>query len=196
MLVSTHSQPIQSKPTCTKVREPDLSNRSDPEKLCLFLVQCQLNFNDCPTAFLTDGAKVHYALFFLKGIALSWFEPYLLDMEHAVMPPDFLSDYLFFCKENFGPLDPKGNAEFLLKDLWMKENEQIAKYLVNLNHFAVQTGWGSQSLHHVFYQGLPDHFKDTMSKHGKPVTLLEMKQMAQTIDARYWECKAEKAHKV
>jgi len=55
-------------------------------------------------------------------------------------------------------------------------------------------GWGSQSLCYVFYRSLPDCIKDTMSKHGKPVTLPEMKQMAQTIDARYWERKAEKAH--
>jgi len=122
MLVSTLSQPqlSQAKPACTKVCEPDLFDRSNPEKHCPFLVQCQLNFNDHPTAFLMDSAKVNYALSFLKGIALSWFKPYLLNMEHAVMPPDFLLDYLFFCKElqeNFGPLDPKGNAESLLKNL-------------------------------------------------------------------------------
>jgi len=198
MLAATLSQPqpSQTKPACTKVREPDPFDGSDPEKLRPFLVQCQLNFNDHPTAFLTDGAKVNYALSFLKGIALSWFEPYLLDMEHAVTPPDFLSDYLFFCRElqeNFGPLDPKGNAESLLEDLRMKENQRIAKYLVNFNRLAVQTGWGSQSLRHVFYRGLLDRIKDTMSERGKPATILEMKQMAQTIDARYWERKAEKA---
>lgn len=198
MLASTlsQSQPAQSKPPRTKVREPDPFDGSDPEKLRPFLVQCQLNFNDRPTAFLTDGAKVNYALSYLKGIALSWFEPYLLDIEHAVMPPDFLSDYPFFCRElqeNFGPLDPKGNAESLLEDLRMKENQRIAKYLVNFNRLAVQTGWGSQSLRHVFYRGLPDRIKDTMSERGKPGTLLEMKQMAQTIDARYWERKTEKA---
>ena len=199
MLAGTLSQSYPyatHKPACTKVREPDPFDGSDPEKLRPFLVQCQLNFNDCGAAFLTDGAKVNYALSFLKGIALSWFEPYLLDMEHAVMPPDFLSDYLFFCKElqeNFGPLDPKGNAESLLEDLRMKENQRIAKYLVNFNRLAVQTGWGSQSLRHVFYRGLPDRIKDTMSERGKPATLLEMKQMAQTIDARYWERKAEKS---
>ena len=139
---------------------------------------------------------MNYALSFLKGIAYSWFKPYLLDMEHAIMPPDVFSDYLFLCKElqeNFEPLDPKGNAKSLLEDLQMKENQRIAKYLVNFNRLAVQTGWGSQSLRHVFYCSLPDRIKDTMSKHGKPATLLEMKQMAQTIDARYWECKAEKA---
>ena len=64
MLANTlsHPQPSQTKPAHTKVQEPDLFDRSDPEKLCPFLVQCQLNFNDRPTAFLMDGAKVNYAL--------------------------------------------------------------------------------------------------------------------------------------
>ena len=75
----------------------------------------------------------------------------------------------------------------------MKENQWITQYLVNFNHLTVQTRWRSQSLQHVFYHGLPACIKDTMSKHRKPATLLEMKQMAQTIDARYWEQKTEKA---
>jgi len=70
MLASTLAQPTQSKTPCTKVRESDLFDGSDPEKLHPFLVQCQLNFNDRLTAFSTDGAKVNYALSYLKGIAL------------------------------------------------------------------------------------------------------------------------------
>ena len=33
---------------CTKVHEPDTFDGTDPRKLCAFLVQCELNFQDCP----------------------------------------------------------------------------------------------------------------------------------------------------
>jgi len=40
--------------SCTKVREPDTFDGTDPKKLCTFLVQCELNFQDRLKAFHTD----------------------------------------------------------------------------------------------------------------------------------------------
>ncbi|KIO04361.1 hypothetical protein M404DRAFT_26218 [Pisolithus tinctorius Marx 270] len=45
----------------TKVHEPDTFDGSDPKKLCEFLVQCELNFQDHPWAFCSNQAKVTYA---------------------------------------------------------------------------------------------------------------------------------------
>ncbi|KIO02102.1 hypothetical protein M404DRAFT_28059 [Pisolithus tinctorius Marx 270] len=42
----------------TKVHEPDTFNGSDPKKLREFLVQCELNFQDCPHAFRSDRANI------------------------------------------------------------------------------------------------------------------------------------------
>ncbi|KAG6325694.1 hypothetical protein ID866_13395, partial [Astraeus odoratus] len=53
-------------------------NGSDPKKLCMFLVQCELNFQDRPCAFCNDRTKVTFAQSYLKGMALQWFEPDLL----------------------------------------------------------------------------------------------------------------------
>ena len=62
----------------TKVRKPDTFNGTDSKKLHTFLVQCELNFQDCPKAFQTDCTKVTYAQSYLKGMALEWFKPDLL----------------------------------------------------------------------------------------------------------------------
>ena len=49
----------------TKLREPDTFDGSNPQKLNNFLLQCELNFQDRPQAFLRDRAKVNYATSYL-----------------------------------------------------------------------------------------------------------------------------------
>ena len=61
----------------TRLREPDTFNGSDANKLQVFILQCSLHFQDCANAFSSGRAKVTYALSFLTGPALSWFEPTL-----------------------------------------------------------------------------------------------------------------------
>jgi hypothetical protein len=69
--------------------------------------------------------------------------------------------------------------------------QRIAKYIVNFNRLATQVNWGNGALCHVFYRRLPDCIKDMITQYGKPPTLVGMKDLAQAIDARYWECKAK-----
>ena len=61
----------------TKVWELDVFDGLDTHKLQPFLVQCTLNFRHHPDAFSTDSAKVTFALSYLKGTVLDWFEPSL-----------------------------------------------------------------------------------------------------------------------
>jgi hypothetical protein len=83
--------------------------------------------------------KVNFAISYLKGIALAWFKPYLII---PITPlPGFLSNYSLFCQElqgNFGPLDLTGSAESEIKNLQMKDNQCISKYLVQFNCLATQ----------------------------------------------------------
>jgi Domain of unknown function (DUF4939) len=95
----------------TKVREPDPFDGSDTRKLQPFLVQCQLNFRDRPNAFASDEAKVTFALSYLKGTALDYFEPALMDPDEN---PVWSTDYSEFTSElrtNFGPFNPEADAE-------------------------------------------------------------------------------------
>src|SRR5882724_1367928 len=56
----------KSKP---KLREPDPFDGSDSRKLHTFILQCKLNFQDCPDLFQNDTTKVNYVLSHLKGSA-------------------------------------------------------------------------------------------------------------------------------
>lgn len=178
----------------SKVREPDTFDGSDSKKLRSFLVLCQLNFNDRPTAFRSDQTKVNYALSYLKGTALDWFEPDLLAIQDGGYPPDWYDDYPAFVKElrdNFGPHDPVGDAEADLENLRMRDNQRITKYLVDFNRHASQVKWGPAALRHQLYRGLPSRLKDEIARVGKPDSLAELRTLAQSIDARYWERRTE-----
>ncbi|KAG6326204.1 hypothetical protein ID866_12885, partial [Astraeus odoratus] len=128
---ATRHRPEDSGAACTKVHEPDTFDSTDPKKLCEFLVQCELNFRDRPQAFCLDLWKVGFALSFLKGIALAWFEPDLLNAIPGAEPA-WANDYSEFVIElttNFGPHDPVGDAEHQLDNLSMKDSNHINKYI-------------------------------------------------------------------
>ena len=126
----------------TKVKEPDTFDGSDPRKLKAFIVSLQLNFNDRPAAFAADANKVNYAISFLFGTALHWFEPDIL-RPNPRNPPAWQYSYDAFLDElrtNFGPFDAIGDAKDALKHLWMRDGDQIMKYMVQFNQYASQVG--------------------------------------------------------
>jgi hypothetical protein len=108
-------QPPRPDPAKTKLRAPNPFDGMETSKLRFFLIQCQLNFTDRPSTFMTDQAKVNYAMSYLKGVALAWFEQYYLETPTpGVPPPLFMTDYEAFCEElknNFRPSDPVRDAE-------------------------------------------------------------------------------------
>ncbi|KAG6326542.1 hypothetical protein ID866_12547, partial [Astraeus odoratus] len=191
---ATRRRPKDSGAARTKVREPDTFDSTDPKKLREFLIQCELNFHDRPQAFRLDLQKVGFALSFLKGIALAWFEPDLLNAIPGAEPA-WAEDYSVLIIElttNFGPHHPVGNAEHQLDNLSMKDSNRINKYIVEFNRLATQVrGYGEGALHHMFYNGLPDRIKDEIARIGKPPRLIDLRTMAQGIDACYWERKSE-----
>ncbi|KAG6326206.1 hypothetical protein ID866_12883, partial [Astraeus odoratus] len=84
-----------------------------------------------PQAFHSDAQKVGFALSFLKGITLAWFEPNLLDAIPGAEPAwaDDYSEFVIELTTNFGPHDPISNAKHQLNNLLMKDSSQINKYI-------------------------------------------------------------------
>jgi hypothetical protein len=178
-----------------KVRDPDQFDGQDPKKLRIFLVQLELNFSDRPTVFRQDRTKVNFALSYLKGTALEWFEPALYQARaRPNIEPAWRNDWEVFTHElraNFGPHDPVGEAESELERLQMKETHHITKYNVDFTRLSSQLYWGEAALRHRYYRGLPARIKDEISRVGKPARLIDLRNLAQSIDARYWERRAE-----
>ncbi|KAG6327442.1 hypothetical protein ID866_11647 [Astraeus odoratus] len=153
-----------------KVCKPNTFDSTDPKKLCTFLVQCKLNFQDCPSAFKKDCTKVVFVQSYLKGMALEWFEPDLLSSGNPGSHPLWMDD----CPHN-----PVTDTKNQLDHLQMKENQCINN---------------DGALHHQFYSGLPNHIKDKICCIGKPHNLDNLCYLAQEINAHYWEHKEEVQH--
>ncbi|KIN97931.1 hypothetical protein M404DRAFT_31868 [Pisolithus tinctorius Marx 270] len=79
-----------------------------------------------------------------------------------------------------------------LKNLTMNDSSWITKYIVEFNCWASQVkDYGVGTLCHHFYSGLPDCIKDEIAHVRKSSTLAQLHELTQTINACYWECKAE-----
>ncbi|KAG6327062.1 hypothetical protein ID866_12027 [Astraeus odoratus] len=163
------------------------NNASDPsiKDNPLFTLTSTIFCLSCATrlqAFDLDSWKAGFALSFLKGIALTWFKPDLLNSIPGAKPAwaDDYSEFIIELTTNFGPHNPVGDAEHQLNNLSMKDSSHINKYIVEFNHLATQVhGYGEGALQHMFYNRLPDHIKDEIT-HG--------------IDTHSWEHKSEIAH--
>ena len=141
LLTQSLSSPKKST-TWIKVCKLDVFDRSDTDKLQPFLVQCTLNFHNRPDAFTSDSDKVTFALSYLKGTTLDWFEPSLTSGESLPWLNDY-SDFVRELKNTFRPHDPKGEAQADLKNLKMRDNQHIVKYLVDFNFLAACVQWGN-----------------------------------------------------
>ena len=89
-----------------KAKEPDTFDGTDPCKLNNFVLLCNLYFRSNP-AYSDDSAKVTFALSYLRGMALEYFEPAITDSEEN---PEWLEDWTeFVCtlRTQFGPIDPQ-----------------------------------------------------------------------------------------
>ena len=109
----TPAAPVTS---LTRLREPDTFDGSDANKLRVFILQCSLHFHDHANAFSSGRTKVTYALSFLTGPALSWFEPTLF----GPAPLAWAGDWDLFRTEleaNFSPFNPVGEAKAEIETL-------------------------------------------------------------------------------
>ena len=172
-------------PSKVKLCDPDAFDRSNPRKLCTFLLQCKLNFHNHRDHFQDNSVKVSYVLSFLKGSASECFEPRLL----ADNKPAWLSDFRLFVQElesNFGTYNPVGEAKAELEALHMQENHQATKYFIRFTQLATHVQWGKAALLWQAYNGLAKQIKDDMVHHEKPTTLANLRKLVQAIDSHYW----------
>src|SRR6266481_458205 len=137
LLAQTLAAPKPMSVPATKLWELDTFDGADPNKLQTFILQCSLHFHNCANAFTSDRAKVAYALSFLMGLALGWFEPMLFDQDKD---PPWLFDWPLFQNKlsaNFGSFDLVGEAEAEIEGLSIPKSSRVTLYFVEFNRLTV-----------------------------------------------------------
>ncbi|KAF8824220.1 hypothetical protein HHX47_DHR8000238 [Lentinula edodes] len=170
-ILAALSHPSDSSESKSKVKEPEVFDGSDPQKLKTFFVNLALVFNDHPKYF-TDQRKVNIP------------DPDLNS------PPAWTSSFKALVKElqdNFSIYDAQGEAEDSLGNLKMKETKNIWKYNIRFNTLAASTNWDSAALKWAYGRGLAEHIKDEMACLPDPATLADYRQEVLHIDNRYWK---------
>ncbi|KAF5363276.1 hypothetical protein D9756_000057 [Leucocoprinus leucothites] len=148
--------------------------------------------------FQHNNQKVDFAITYLTGVVLDWFEIGLTQEEQGVFH-DWFDDWSAFVHElctHFGIANPKGEAAKMLNTLHMKTGDKIATYNVEFLKHASQLSWNDEALCHRYYKGLPNCIQDPLSTHeqGKPTTFEEMHRLAIVYDGCYWEHDRERVH--
>jgi hypothetical protein len=175
-----------------KTRDPDPYDGSDPAKLRAFISQCKLVFRARPRDFQDDIVKITYAVSWLKGTALRWYEPNLTLDEHQL--PQYALDWDTFeetLKTTFGEPDPVQTATYKLDSLRMQDYHHITKYNVEFNEYATITGFDERALYAKYYRGLAPRIKDGLVYSGKPDTLVTLRAQAINLNLRHWERRDE-----
>src|SRR5258708_28451565 len=140
----------------THIRSPDTFDRSNPDDLQPFLLQCQLTFNSYPQHYTSDSSKVFFMISYLKKSALEWFKIGVMESDPRLAPtwcaswPEFLSE---ICT-HFGLSNPTRTVEIQLHHLSMQYDSHISEYLVQFNTLASQVYWGDAALRFQFYDAL------------------------------------------
>jgi len=177
-----------------KPRVPDTFDSSDPNKLEVFLFQCQMYLTVCSDDFPDDESKVTFVLSYLKGSLQDWFQS---ELNHAMTSrqlPDWFATYRTFLdklQHLFGPRDPITDAMNSLESLKLRDSGKATRYTIDFNCYARKTGWNKQALARQFYKNLPDRLKDEIAHIGKPTALKTLQDLVATLDQHYWECQSE-----
>jgi len=147
--------PSQKSKTLIKPRVPDTFDSSDPNKLEVFLFQCQMYLAVCSGDFLDDESKVTFILSYLKGSPQDWFQS---ELNHAMASRqllDWFTTYRTFLDELqhlFSPHDPITDTMNSLESLKLKDSRKATKYTIDFNCYAWKTGWNEQALSRQFYK--------------------------------------------
>src|SRR5258706_3366568 len=130
---STPPAPPSTPATC--IRSPDAFDRSNPDDLRPFLLQCQLTFNSYPQHYASNSSKVFFVISYLKKSTLEWFKIGVMEIDPRLAPswhsnwPDFITEI----HTHFGPSNPTGMVEIELRHLSMQPDSRISEYLVRFN---------------------------------------------------------------
>lgn len=171
-----------------------------PGHLKGFLTQVRAYHRFHNISFVDDTEKVIHAASFLKGKALAWFEPHLMDFmtkSWEQLKPETQEIFIGYhgfekaLLSLFQDTDEKRQAERDLSSL--RQTKSASHYAAEFRRLSARLDITNESKTFMFYQGLKEEVKDELVKIiTPPEEFLEYVELAIRIDTRLYERRKEK----
>ena len=172
------------------IKEPDPFSRGGPEELRAFVFQCQIYFCACEGEFNNDADKVFFAISYLRGIALDYFEPFINEPDpyHNL---DFLEDWSAFVQKLsniFGSYSPEDNDEDTIVSIPFPSDGKAVDYFIRFVKYQNRICWDERALRKMVKDAIPNCIRDELRYSQEDMSSFEgFKRAVLRIDNDYWK---------
>jgi len=181
------------------VKEPDPFSGGSPDELCVFIFQCQIYFHACRREFSKDTKKVFFAIFYLRGVALDYFKPFI-NKSDPYQGFDFLENWSAFVQKLsnvFGSYFPENNDEDAIVVIPFPNDGKAVSYFIQFAKYQNHIHWDDRSLRKVVKDALPSHIRDKLRFSHKDLSSFKgLKRAILKIDNDFWKCHQEDKNKL
>jgi len=162
-----------------------LFSGSSPDELRAFIFQCQIYFRAYEEEFLEDTERIFFAISYLQGVALDYFEPFINEAK-AYQNFDFLEDWSAFVQKLsnlFGSYSPEDDNEDAIVAIPFSNDGKAVNYFIQFAKFQNQICWDNRALRKVVKDTIPDCIRDELRFSHKDVSTFEgLKRAVMRID--------------
>ena len=147
LALAKNNKPQPKRKHCA-IREPDPFSGGSPDELRAFIFQCQIYFRASKGEFTKDEEKIFFAILYLRGIALEYFELFISEPD-PLQPPDFLEDWLAFVQwlsNIFSSYSPKDDDEDAIVSIPFPYDRKATDYFICFAKYQNRIRWEDRSL--------------------------------------------------
>ena len=180
------------------MKEPDPFSGGGPNELHAFIFQCQIYFWACEGEFSKETDKVFFAISYLRGTALDYFEPFINEPD-PYQSFNFLKNWSAFVQKLsnvFRLYSPEDNDEDAIVAITFSNEEKVVNYFIQFAKYQNHICWDDRSLWKVVKNALPSHVRDELRFSHEDMLFFEaLKRTVLRIDNDYWKCQLEERNK-
>ena len=198
LLALTRQASTQPKRRTKGVKEPDPFSGGSPDELRAFIFQCQIYFRACEGEFMEDTEKIFFAISYLRGVALDYFEPFINEADD-LQAFDFLEDWLAFVQKLsnlFGSYSPEDDDEDAIVAIPFPSDSKAVNYFIQFAKYQNRIRWDDRSLRKVVKDALPNRICDELRFCHEDISTFEgLKRAVLRVDNSHWKRKSEENNK-
>ena len=171
------------------IKELDTFSGDNSDDLRAFVFQCQIYFRACEGEFLEDIEKIFFAISYLRGIVLDYFELFINEPD-PLQDFDFLEDWSVFVQKLsnvFGSYTPEDDNEDAIVAIPFPSDGKAVTYFIQFTKYQNRIRWGDHSLRKVVKDTIPPRISEELRYSKEDLSTFEgLKRAVLKIDSDYW----------